>query len=85
MAVKIRLTRCGKKKFPIYRIVVLDSRKKRDGEYLENLGTYDATAHKIVQIHESRIQHWLSVGAEISDAAAKLIKMHKKQESVVAN
>jgi small subunit ribosomal protein S16 len=48
MAVKLRLTRIGKKKAPFYRIVAIDSRKKRDGAFLENLGTYDALKGNLV-------------------------------------
>ena len=81
MSVTIRLTRCGKKKYPVYRIVALDTRKKRDGEYLENLGTYDATDHKIVQFHDDRIAYWLSVGAKMTDSAAKLRNLYKKQQA----
>ncbi|MGE0207337.1 MAG: 30S ribosomal protein S16, partial [Candidatus Babeliales bacterium] len=67
MAVKIRLSRIGKKNAPQYRIVAVDERKKRDGEYLDNLGTYEPIAHKIVQLHEDRIKDWLSKGAIMTD------------------
>lgn len=78
MAVKIRLARFGKKHAPIYRIVAVDSRKKRDGEYLENLGTYDALKSKLVQFHGERMGHWIAQGAIVTDAVKKLQHMHKK-------
>lgn len=78
MAVKIRLSRVGKKKAPVYRIVAIDSRKKRDGAYLENLGTYDATRGIIVQFHQDRIDYWLSQGAQTTDSVKKIMKSSKK-------
>lgn len=79
MAVKIRFTRIGKKHAPVYRIVAVDSRKKRDGEYLENLGTYNPLTKTIVQWHEERIQHWVSVGAIVTDSVKRLQKIKNKQ------
>jgi small subunit ribosomal protein S16 len=78
MAVKIRLSRIGKKSAPFYRIVAIDSRKKRDGEFLENLGTYDALNPQLVQFHEDRIQYWMSVGAQPSLTVQKLHRLFKK-------
>ncbi|MBT3456204.1 30S ribosomal protein S16 [bacterium] len=80
MSVKIRLSRCGRKKRPFFRLVAIDTRKKRDGAYLENLGTYDPFSHELIQFHKERIDHWLSVGALFTDSAAKLYKMHSKQK-----
>lgn len=77
MAVKIRLARIGKTHAPLYRIVAIDSRKKRDGEALDILGTYDPIKHEIVQFHADRIAQWLSKGAIITDSVKKLQKMHK--------
>ncbi len=86
MAVKIRFTRVGKKHAPIYRIVAIDSRKKRDGEYLENLGTYNPMTKEIVQWHADRIAHWESHGAIVTDAVKRLQKIKNKQnpKAVVA-
>lgn len=85
MAVKIRFTRVGKKHAPIYRIVAVDSRKKRDGEYLENLGTYNPLTKEIVQWHTDRIAYWESNGAIATDAVKRLQKIKAKQNvSVVA-
>lgn len=77
MAVKIRLSRIGKKGAPFYRIVAIDSRKKRDGAFLENLGTYDALNPRLVQFHEDRINYWLSVGAQPSQTVQKIHRMFK--------
>ena len=79
MAVKIRLNRIGKKGSPFYRIVAIDSRKKRDGEFLENLGTFDPLKGELVQYHGDQVQKWINVGAQCSDAAERLIKMGLKK------
>lgn len=75
MSVKIRLTRIGAKKRPFYRIVAVDSRKKRDGEYLENLGIYHPLekAGSDIKIEEERIKHWLSQGARPSHTVKILL------------
>lgn len=83
MAVKIRFARIGKKHAPVYRIVAVDSRKKRDGRYLENLGTYNPLTKEIIQFHEDRIAYWISVGAIVADSVQRLIKVRKKQEKTV--
>lgn len=83
MAVKIRFARIGKKHAPVYRIVAVDSRKKRDGRYLENLGTYNPLTKEIIQFHEDRIAYWISVGAIVADSVQRLIKVRKKQEKIV--
>lgn len=81
MAVKIRLARIGKKHAPVYRIVAIDSRKKRDGEALEILGTYNPQNGEIVQFHADRIQEWISKGAIVTDSVKKIEKMHKKNSA----
>lgn len=78
MAVKIRLSRTGKKHVPFYRLVVVDSRKKRDGAYLANLGTYDALNGSLVQFHEGLYNEWLAKGAVLTDSAKKVYKVFKK-------
>ena len=78
MAVRIRLTRIGAKNNPMYRIVAVDGRSKRDGASLEILGTYDPRAGNLIQFHADRIQHWVSVGAQPSDAVRRLTKIHAK-------
>ena len=79
MSVKIRLSRIGKKNAPFSRIVAIDSRKKRDGEFLEDLGTYDMLNSKLVHFHEERINYWISVGAQPSETVKKLHRMFKDQ------
>lgn len=62
--VKLRLTRIGKKHSPFYRVVAVDSKKSRDGKFLEVLGHYDPTKEpKVVNINSERAKYWLSVGA----------------------
>lgn len=84
MAVKIRFARIGKKHAPIYRIVAIDSRKKRDGMFLENLGTYNPKTKQIIQMHDDRIAHWLSVGAVPTDVVARLITIRRQQNPAIA-
>jgi small subunit ribosomal protein S16 len=77
MAVKIRLARIGKKNAPSYKIVAIDSQKKRDGQYIENLGTYDPKKGQLVQFKTERINDWVAKGAVVSDAVKKLQKLNK--------
>ncbi len=73
MAVKIRLTRMGAKKRPTYRIVATDSRRPRDGEYLELIGTYNPlTEPKSVNIKEDIAMKWLKNGAIPTDTVRNL-------------
>ncbi len=75
MATTIRLTRMGRKKRPFYRLVVLDSRKRRDGAYLANLGFYNPfTEPHEINIHPDEIIEWLSKGATMSDTARSLLR-----------
>lgn len=76
MAVKIRMSRMGKTNRPYWRIVAVDSRKKRDGAYLERLGTYDPINHQIMNLDIDRINAWLSKGATCTNGVLKLIKTH---------
>jgi small subunit ribosomal protein S16 len=73
MAVKIRLQRFGAKKRPFYRIVAADSRNKRDGRYLEIIGTYNPlTNPATVKIDEEKAQKWLHEGAQVTDTVKNL-------------
>ncbi len=75
MAVKLRLTRMGKKKQPTYRVVAIDSRTKRDGEYIELIGTYNPlTKPATVKLDEEVALKWLSTGAIPSDTVKNLFK-----------
>lgn len=76
MAVRIRLTRKGKKKQPTYRVIVADGRSPRDGRYIEQIGRYDPRQEpSIVEIDNDRAAYWLSVGAQPSDAVRKLLEI----------
>ncbi len=75
MSVKIRLRRMGKKKSPFYRIVVADSRDKRDGRCIEEIGTYDPTQKpSVVKVNAEAAQKWLKVGAQPTDVVVRLFK-----------
>lgn len=75
MAVKLRLTRVGSKKNPIYRIVAADSRSPRDGKFLEIVGRYNPqTDPSTIELDEERIRHWLSQGAQPSNTVQRLLK-----------
>jgi small subunit ribosomal protein S16 len=76
MAVKIRLTRKGKKKQPTYRVVVADSRAPRDGRYIEQIGRYDPRPDpSVVEIDDERARYWLGQGAQPSDAVRRLLEI----------
>lgn len=72
MAVKIRLTRMGAKKRPTYRIVATDSRRSRDGQYLECIGTYAPVGESNVKINEDLAMKWLNNGAIPTDTVRSL-------------
>ncbi len=73
--VKIRLSRTGVRNRPSYRIVVVESRKKRDGAVLETLGIYDPkTEPKTVKIKRERLDYWLKLGAQPSQAVRTLLR-----------
>ncbi len=78
MSVKIRLSRIGKKHVPFYRVVAVDSRKKRDGACLEAIGTFDATKTAVVCFNESAYQARLAQGAIATDAVKKIYTLYKK-------
>jgi small subunit ribosomal protein S16 len=69
----IRLTRMGRNKKPFYRIVVTDSRKRRDSGWIESIGYYNPVVEpKVLKIDEERLNYWLGVGAQPSDKVKKL-------------
>jgi small subunit ribosomal protein S16 len=75
--VKIRLSRTGAKKRAFYHVVIADSRRSRDGRYIERVGFYNprATGSEVrLSIDTSRIDHWVSEGAQTSERVSKLIK-----------
>ena len=76
MAVKIRLKRLGKIRAPYYRIVVADSRTKRDGRVIEEIGKYHPTEEpSFIEIDSARAQYWLGVGAQPTEQVAALLKL----------
>lgn len=76
MAVKIRLKRLGKIRAPFYRIVVADSRTKRDGRVIEEIGKYHPTEEpSFIEVDSERAQYWLSVGAQPTEQVAALLKL----------
>ena len=75
MAVRMRLTRVGSKKNPIYRVVVADSRSPRDGKFIEIVGRYNPqTDPSTIEFDEEKVKDWLSKGAQPSDTARRLLK-----------
>ena len=73
MAVKLRLTRMGAKKAPVYRVVAADSRAPRDGRFIEVVGLYNPTANPaIIDINEELALKWLNNGAQPSDTVRNL-------------
>ena len=75
MAVKIRLLRMGKIRNPQYRIVVADSRTKRDGRAIEYVGIYQPKEDpSVIEVKSDRVQYWLSVGAQPSEAVQRLLE-----------
>lgn len=75
MAVRIRLTRLGRKKKPFYRIVVANSEAKRDGKFLDIVGTYDPLQDPAaIKINNDKLQEWLGKGALPTDTVKSLIK-----------
>ncbi|MDM7890507.1 30S ribosomal protein S16 [Curtobacterium caseinilyticum] len=76
MAVKIRLKRLGKIRAPYYRVVVADSRTKRDGRVIEEIGKYHPTEEpSVIEINSDRAQYWLGVGAQPTEQVAALLKL----------
>jgi small subunit ribosomal protein S16 len=76
MAIKLRLTRVGSKKNPIYRVVAADSRSPRDGKFLEIVGRYNPQTHpSTIDLDDEKIRGWLGKGAQPTEAVARLIKV----------
>ncbi|ALJ20339.1 30S ribosomal protein S16 [Microbacterium sp. No. 7] len=76
MAVKIRLKRLGKIRAPYYRIVVADSRTKRDGRVIEEIGKYHPTENpSFIEVDSARAQYWLSVGAQPTEQVTAILKL----------
>jgi small subunit ribosomal protein S16 len=85
MAVVLRLSRAGTHKAPFYHVVATDSRKPRDGKYLEDVGIYDPTRRpERIELKTDRIEHWLKVGACPSQTVASVLKRAKKASAPAA-
>ena len=75
MAVKLRLTRIGSKKNPIYRVVAADSRSPRDGRFLDIVGRYNPqTDPSLIELDEAKVKDWLAKGAQPTESVARLIQ-----------
>lgn len=86
--VVIRLSRGGSKKRPFYNIVAADSRNRRDGRFIERLGFYNPVGNPEVEnlrINYDRIDYWVSVGAQVSDAVKRIIKDSKSDKAEASN
>jgi len=76
----IQLMRTGAKKSPSYRVVVKEKRSKRDGAYLENLGTYNPTRNPAeIKLNHERVSYWLGKGAQPTNTVSRLIKASASQ------
>jgi small subunit ribosomal protein S16 len=86
LAVKVRLTRVGSKKNPIWRVVVTDGRSARDGRPIETIGHYNPqTEPSTIVIDEARLQHWLARGAQPTNTVKQLVKAHSKSAAAAAS
>jgi small subunit ribosomal protein S16 len=79
MSVRVRLTRVGSNKNPIWRVVVADQRSPRDGRFIETIGHYNPqTNPSTITIDEERFQHWVARGAQPTNTVKQLVKAHAK-------
>jgi small subunit ribosomal protein S16 len=86
MAVRVRLTRVGSKKNPIWRVVVADQRSPRDGRFIETIGHYNPqTEPSTIRIDEERLQHWLARGAQPTGTVKQLVKAYAKSGGPVGD
>jgi len=76
MPVRMRLTRVGSKKNPVYRVVVADSRSPRDGKFIDIVGRYNPqTEPSLIEVDEAKVRDWLGKGAQPTEAVARLLKV----------
>ena len=86
MPVRVRLTRVGSKKNPIWRVVVADGRSPRDGRFIETIGHYNPqTEPSTILIDDDRMQHWLARGAQPSGTVKQLMKARRKSATAEAD
>lgn len=75
MALKIKLTRIGRKNDPKYRIVIAEARSKRDGKYVDNIGFYDPVPEKhVLNVDKAKLKDWISKGAKFTKGTERLLK-----------
>ncbi|MBC2605086.1 30S ribosomal protein S16 [Pelagicoccus albus] len=87
MALKIKLQRAGATHEPVYRVVVAEARGRRDGRFVEKLGTYlpkQKDAAKQLELNVERAEYWMSVGAQPTDTSNSLIKRARKEQAAAA-
>jgi small subunit ribosomal protein S16 len=85
MSVRVRLTRVGSKKNPIWRVVVADQRSPRDGRFIEQIGHYNPrTEPSTIVIDRERLDHWLELGAQPSNTVRKLMRAKPPEAGAVA-
>ena len=76
MAVRMRLTRVGSKKNPVYRVVVADSRSPRDGKFIEIVGRYNPQLEpSLIEVDEEKVRGWLQKGAQPTETVGRLLKI----------
>lgn len=78
----LRLSRAGTKKRPVYHLVATDSRSRRDGRFVENLGYY-IPGKEVISFRIDRVSHWVEAGAVVSPTAKRLLKLAKKAPAPV--
>ena len=80
----IKLMRTGAKKRPSYRVIVKEKKSKRDGAYLENVGTYDPTRQPAeIKLKMDRVRYWIEKGAQPTDTVGRLIKASAKADAAI--
>ena len=81
MSVRVRLTRVGSKKNPVWRVVVADQRSPRDGRVIETIGRYNAQVEPSeIVLDDERLQHWLSRGAQPTNTVRKLMRAKQREQ-----
>jgi small subunit ribosomal protein S16 len=84
MAVKLRLTRVGSKKNPIYRVVAADSRSPRDGKFIEIVGRYNPRSEpSLIDLDEAKVRGWLEKGAQPTESVARLLKEVEEEDGTL--
>ncbi len=77
MALRIRVSRYGRKHHPIYRLVVADAKAPRDGKVVDVIATYDPVNKRLIEAKEEKLKEWLQKGAELTDRAKAILKNSK--------